>query len=1128
MRKILAVTALTALLLGALSPAASGRTTPPDGDSTLSPAVQEILAALGPADMTTVVVTLRPRADLTSVRGSNRAARLQGTIRALRATADSSQAPIRARLRTQAARGTVARTAPLWVVNGVSVTATADVIRELATRADVASIEADDITVVPAAVPAEPNLVTVGAPALWDLGQTGQGVVVATLDSGVDMSHPDLTSRWRGGTNSWFDPYGQHPTTPTDLSGHGTATTGVIVGGDAGGTSIGMAPGARWIAAKIFNDQGSATATAIHQAFQWVLDPDRDPSTADAPQVVNASWSIGAGPGCDLSFQPDVRALLAAGILPVFAAGNYGSGGSTSASPANYPESLAVGALNGNGLAFSASSRGPSTCGGRSGVFPDVVAPGVDILTADRYGLYQVASGTSVSAPHAAGALALLLGAFPGLPVERQRTALVGSAIDLGPSGPDMAYGYGRLDVLAAYQWVVAGPDLSVTVSPAEASVTGGDSATYTVQVTPANGFGADVPLSLSGTDQVTWSFTPAVVPGGSGTSQLVVVTTSSTVPGAYPLTITAGSGATIRAARATLTVTAPTGGDTAGPATTSPTLSPTPTNGSAAVALHATGDDTATGGSAIAAAEYFLDTVGADGSGTPMTVNSPAPTASLDATVPAATVNALAEGAHTIAMHAQDAAGNWGPTTTIGLAVDKTGPTAGGLSAAPSPNNGTLRYNTATPAVRVAAANLSDALGTISAAEAFLDTVGANGTGIRFSATDGAFNSATEAGYASVPLSTVALLADGVHTVFVHARDGAGNWGPVASVALVIDKVRPTVSSVSVTPNPTQGATTVTLTASATDTASAITRAEWFTGTDPGLGNATAMTITGTGPWTATSTPINVSGWAEGTYTLTVRARDAAGNWSLTATTVVTVTAALRLSTFGNTNPPGVGGAADDADIYSWDGAAYTRLFDASVAGLPGGANVDGYDRVDDTHFYLSFAATTTTVPGLGNVQDEDVLYNNNGTWSVYFDGTANGLTDANEDLDAISIVGAVNGTGGTLYFSTLGNTNPPGVTGTADDADIYSWNATTYTRVWDATTNGLPAAANVDGYVRTDTTHFYLSFSPTTTTVPGLGAVQDEDVIYNNNATWSTYFNGTAHGLTTDNLDTDAFDIP
>jgi len=347
-------------------------------------------------------------------------------------------------------------------------------------------------------------------------------------------------------------------------------------------------------------------------------------------------------------------------------------------------------------------------------------------------------------------------------------------------------------------------------------------------------------------------------------------------------------------------------------------------------------------------------------------------------------------------------------------------------------------------------------------------------------------------------------------------------------SVTLVVDKVRPSVSSVSVTPSPTQGAAAVTLTASATDAATGITRAEWFTGTDPGVGNGTAMTITGTGPFTATSAPITVAGWAEGTYTLTVRARDGAGNWSVTATTVVTVTAPLRLSTFANTNPPGVAGVADDADIYSWNGAAYTRQFDASVAGLPAGANVDGYDRIDDTHAYLSFAATTTTVPGLGNVQDEDVVYYNNGTWSVYFDGTAHGLTDANEDLDAISILGAVNGTGGTLYFSTLGNTNPPGVPGTADDADIYSWNGTTYTRVWDATTNGLPAATNLDGYVRIDATHFYLSFSPTTTTIPGLGAVQDEDVIYNNNATWSTYFNGTTHGLTTDNLDIDAFDIP
>src|SRR3972149_324648 len=113
------------------------------------------------------------------------------------------------------------------------------------------------------------------------------------MHTGADVSHPDLVTRWRGGSNSWFDPYGQHPMTPTDLSGHGTWTMGVIVAGDAGGTSIGVAPQASWIAVKIFDDQDSSTATAIHQGFQWLLDPDGNPATPDAPDVVNNSWSFG-------------------------------------------------------------------------------------------------------------------------------------------------------------------------------------------------------------------------------------------------------------------------------------------------------------------------------------------------------------------------------------------------------------------------------------------------------------------------------------------------------------------------------------------------------------------------------------------------------------------------------------------------------------------------------------------------------------------------------------------------------------------------------------------------------------------------------------------------------------------
>ncbi|MEW6287691.1 MAG: hypothetical protein AB1509_15830, partial [Chloroflexota bacterium] len=229
----------------------------------------------------------------------------------------------------------------------------------------------------------------------------------------------------------------------------------------------------------------------------------------------------------------------------------------------------------------------------------------------------------------------------------------------------------------------------------------------------------------------------------------------------------------------------------------------------------------------------------------------------------------------------------------------------------------------------------------------------------------------------------------------------------------------------------------------------------------------------------------------------------------------------AVYFSTLGNTNPPGVAGTADDADLYFWSGTAFSRVFDATVAGVPATANVDGFDRVDATHFYLSFVADVT-LPGIGTVQDEDIVYYNNGVWSVYFDGTAAGLTAANQDIDAFSI------SGGVIYFSTFGNTNPPGVGGTADDSDIYAWNGSAFSRVFDATTAGVPAAANVDGLEVVDATHFYLSFVADTTTITGFDTVQDEDVVYYNAGAWSVYFDGTARGLTAANQDVDALDIP
>jgi subtilisin family serine protease len=529
----------------------------------IAPQLQRQLDGTGQDTMVEAIVVLKSQADLASVRGLARKNRPGAAARILRARADVTQRPLRALLKLRRAQGLVAGIEPLWIVNAIAVTATPAVIGELAARQDVREIRPNLAVPAPPTVataapaPAETNVTLVNAPALWDLGYRGQGIVVANMDTGVDVTHPDLASRWRGGANSWYDPNGEHPATPTDVSGHGTWTMGVMVGGDAGGSSVGIAPDATWIAVKIFNDRGTATSTAIHQGFQWLLDPDGNPATADAPDVVNDSWTMSAS-GCLLDFQPDLASLRAAGILPIFAAGNYGPLPGSSVSPANNPEAFAVGATDDTDVLYPYSSRGPSPCG--QPVYPQLVAPGVGIHTTDLYGLYADPTGTSVAAPHAAGALALLLQAFPGMPADRQAAALENSAADLGASGADNSYGYGRLDALAAYQWLANTPDFTSSVAPSSASTAPGGAVSYTVSVSPVNGFTGDVSLTLGGLPegQASWSFSPPVITGGSGSAQLTVSTPASIAAGTYPLTITATSGAAVHSAAASLIVTAP------------------------------------------------------------------------------------------------------------------------------------------------------------------------------------------------------------------------------------------------------------------------------------------------------------------------------------------------------------------------------------------------------------------------------------------------------------------------------------------------------------------------------------------------------------------------------------------
>lgn len=373
---------------------------------------------------------------------------------------------------------------------------------------------------------------------------------------------------------------------------------------------------------------------------------------------------------------------------------------------------------------------------------------------------------------------------------------------------------------------------------------------------------------------------------------------------------------------------------DKTGPAISNKSLTPNPANGTVAVQIQATASDVTTGNQNVVAAEYFIDPTGtpANGSGSPINIGTPAATVSLNATVSTATVNGLSEGSHTIAIRAQDALGNWGAFGTISLVVDKTGPATSGVTIAPNPANGVVGVQIGTGGgfYERVDANVNDAAAgnsNVVAAEYFIDTVGAHGSGGVMLSSDGNFNSTSEAVYAAIDLYVINQLAPGVHTVYVCGKDVAGNWtSTCATTTLVVDKVAPAVTNLVVNPNTpnivVNGATSVPLTATATDpivpgtgSGSAISAAEYYIDTDPGVGLATPIT-TGLGPSPASlSAAISFAGLTNGNHTVGVRAKDAAGNWSTATTVTVAVQAALFANSFPNQASPygwsGVGGTS-------------------------------------------------------------------------------------------------------------------------------------------------------------------------------------------------------------------------
>ncbi len=365
-----------------------------------------------------------------------------------------------------------------WISNTVRVTGDRSLMIELAAFPEVEQITADrtfDLT-PPGEAPAEDtdavewNIAAIGAPGVWSAFATrGEGIVVANIDTGVDFAHPALVGQYRGnlggGTFShdynWFDPArvcGNPSLVPCDNNSHGTHTMGTMVGDDRalGGTSqVGVAPGARWMAAKGC-ELSSCTQTSLLASGQWILAPTdlagNNPRPDLRPNVVNNSWG---GAGGRPFYQDIVSAWEAAGVFPVFSNGNSGPSCGSSGSPGDYANSYSVGAYDSSGVIASFSSRG-SAAG--STMKPNISAPGVAVRSSMPGGGYASKNGTSMAAPHVAGAVALLWSADPTLvsDVALTRDLLDRTAVDVpdlacGGTGADNGvWGEGRLDVLAA------------------------------------------------------------------------------------------------------------------------------------------------------------------------------------------------------------------------------------------------------------------------------------------------------------------------------------------------------------------------------------------------------------------------------------------------------------------------------------------------------------------------------------------------------------------------------------------------------------------------------------------------------------------------------------------------------
>lgn len=445
------------LLLAPVLAGPRAPTDPPAASGAASAAIDPALKGRGGPDRQRVILLLRPSpTDPAASRGSA----TDGTE--ARAAFVRRAEPLLGFLAAEASAGRAGPGRALWSVDGVAVDASTETLRALARRPELRAVIADGkLRLDPAVLPRPAAVAGTAADdsPQWNLrlikvdearrllGVDGSGVTIAVVDSGVDYHHPLLQPSYRGTQSSgsprharnWWcnrglDAFcGLGDTYPVDSVGHGSHVLGTILAP----RGIGVAPGARWIAARACQVDGCPLSWMV-AALEWVIDLGED-----RPDIVNLS--LGTDVPLEIGvYQQAVNRVVEAGIFVVAAMGNNPD---SLLAPATFTSTLGVGAVTADRAVWNRSARGISTW---QEIKPDVMAPGVGITSTLPGGGLGRLSGTSMASPHVAGVAALVLQARPGLKPAALKDLLRRTATPLGAGVPDRASGWGLVNAYAA------------------------------------------------------------------------------------------------------------------------------------------------------------------------------------------------------------------------------------------------------------------------------------------------------------------------------------------------------------------------------------------------------------------------------------------------------------------------------------------------------------------------------------------------------------------------------------------------------------------------------------------------------------------------------------------------------